>query len=329
MSVLESNNVDAVTVLTNSGPPKSAASGTARKTLRQQIWRYRFCYLAMIPTFALLGVFVFYPAVSVFYYAFTNWDGFTSPQWIGFANFAEIFQSDVFQHGWVNLLVLTISPIIQVLTVPVLVAELIFGLRSQRLGNLFRTFFILPFVVPLTVTFMLWQFFYDPNVGLINTFLNWLGIQSPPLWLGSPSTSLISLLGIGFPWVNGVAVLIYLAGLIAIPGEILDAAKLDGAVGWTRFRTVDLPLIMGQVKLMVILTTIAALQNFGYQLFLTSGGPANSTTVPAYEMYEAAFRDSRFGLASAVGVFLFLIIFILTVINNRFIRSSVEYQATN
>jgi raffinose/stachyose/melibiose transport system permease protein len=316
--------VAARTDLTGVTAPKAR-----RRTLPQRIWRRRFCYIAMLPTFLLLGIFTYFPAISAFYHAFTAWDGFTPAQWIGFANFAEMFRSDTLQHAWRNLIILTLWPVIQVLTIPVLVAELIFAVRSQRLAHFFRTIFVVPIVVPTTVTIMLWQYFYDPNVGLFNSILQWAGSSARPEWLADYNLALPSLMGVGFPWVNGIAVLIYLAGLLAIPPEVIDAGRLDGAVGFTRFRKLDLPLIMGQIKLMVILTVIGALQYFGLQLFLTNGGPANATTVPAYEMYEAALRDSRFGFASAIGVFLFVIIFTLTVINNRFIRSSVEYDAAS
>lgn len=322
---------------TGGARPVGAGSGTTlagaavyqerRRSLGQRIWRRRFCYVAMLPTFILLSFFTYFPAASAFYHAFTNWDGFTAAQWVGLDNFAEMFQNETLQKSWVNLVILTVWPVIQVLTVPVLVAELLFGLSNRRLAQVLRLVFVLPIVVPATVTIMLWQYFYEPNVGLFNSVLTWMGSSNQPAWLGDSNMALPSLMAVGFPWVNGVAVLIYLAGLLAIPGEMLDAGQLDGAVGFRRFWRLDLPLIMGQIKLMVILTVIGSLQGFGWQLVLTSGGPANSTTVPAYEMYNAAMRDSRFGFASAIGVFLFAIIFTLTLINNRFIKSSVEYDA--
>jgi len=115
--------------------------------------------------------------------------------------------------------------------------------------------------------------------------------------------------------------------LLAIPTEIIEAAKMDGASSLRRFFRIELPLIIPQVRLIVILGVIGALQNFGWQLLVTNGGPNNSTTVPAWEMYQAAMGEGRFGIASAVGVVLFLIILVLTLINQSYIRSNVEYQA--
>jgi raffinose/stachyose/melibiose transport system permease protein len=186
--------------------------------------------------------------------------------------------------------------------------------------------FVLPIVVPATVGILVWRQLYDPNVGLLNEILRLVGLP-PSSWLNGVSTALPSLMFIGFPWVDGVGMLIYLAGLLAIPLEITEAAVMDGASSLRRFFTIELPLVIPQVRLIVILNVIGALQGFGWQLLVTRGGPNNATSVPAWEMYQSAMTGGRFGFASAVGMILFIIIFILTLINNASIRSSVEYQA--
>jgi ABC-type sugar transport system permease subunit len=132
---------------------------------------------------------------------------------------------------------------------------------------------------------------------------------------------------IGFPWVSGVAVLIYLAALNNIGEDILDAAKLDGAMGFTRVRTVDFPLVLGQVKLLSVLAIIGSLQGYAMQLVLTKGGPGYATEVPGLVMYQEAFSYQRLGYACSIGLVLFLVILALTYLNLRYVRSSVEYQA--
>jgi raffinose/stachyose/melibiose transport system permease protein len=121
--------------------------------------------------------------------------------------------------------------------------------------------------------------------------------------------------------------LIYLAGFLAIPLEIIEASIMDGATSIKRFFKIELPLVMAQVRLILILNVIGALQGFGWQLLVTRGGPNNATTVSAWEMYQSAVLGNRFGFASAIGMLLFVIILVLTLINLASIHSSVEYQA--
>ena len=131
----------------------------------------------------------------------------------------------------------------------------------------------------------------------------------------------------GFPWVSGIAVLIYLAALNNIGEELFDAARIDGALGFTRVRTIDFPLVLGQVKLLSVLAIIGSLQGYAMQLVLTKGGPGYATEVPGLVMYQEAFSYQRLGYACALGLVLFVVILALTYINLRYIRSSVEYEA--
>ena len=144
-------------------------------------------------------------------------------------------------------------------------------------------------------------------------------------WLVDQHTALVAIIFIGFPWVAGVGILIYYAGLTAINPEVFDAAAIDGSVGLNRILHIDVPLIIGQVKLSLILSAIGGLQGYFVQFLLTQGGPGWSTMVPGYYMYQSAFVNGNMGLGSAVGVFLFVLIFAITVINMKFIRSSQDY----
>src|SRR5262249_48113090 len=132
---------------------------------------------------------------------------------------------------------------------------------------------------------------------------------------------------IGFPWVGGFALLIYYAGLQNIATDVFDSARIDGATGLTRFRAIDLPLLMGQVKLLVVLAIIGGLQGFQTQLLLTHGGPRYATMVPGMHLYQNAMQFDRMGYACAIGVALFLVILSITYLNMRYLRSSTEYAA--
>jgi len=281
----------------------------------------------MAGTMVLLVTFAYHPAVSSFYHSFTIWDGWNPERWVGLANYKEIFSFPLYRRAFRNMLILSSWEIFRAATFPLFGAALVYRIRSERTAYAFRLLFVLPIVMPGVVSILVWRQLYDPNVGLFNEILRGLGMK-PLGWLNDPKTALASLLFMGFPWIDGVGLLIYLAGLLAIPLEIIEAAIVDGAGSWKRFFSIELPLILPQIRLVVILNVIGSFQSFGWQLLVTRGGPVRATTVPGWEMYTQAMHSGRFGMGSAIGVVLFALIFTLTLINNAAIRSSVEYQAT-
>jgi raffinose/stachyose/melibiose transport system permease protein len=217
-----------------------------------------------------------------------------------------------------NQVWLLVFSLAKTLVVPFLAAQLILSLRSARLRFLFRTGLILPMVVPGMVVTLLWSFVYDGSVGLLNEALSAAGLgYLARSWLGDPATALIAVAGIGFPWAGGLALLVYLAGLNAIPVDVRESAELDGASGLRRMRHIDLPLVRPQVRLLAILTVIGSLQDFGSLLVLTGGGPGLATHVPALHMYFQAFRFGHMGYASAIGLVIFLTIFAFSALNAR------------
>jgi ABC-type sugar transport system permease subunit len=176
---------------------------------------------------------------------------------------------------------------------------------------------------------LVWRNILDPNIGLLNNFLSLLGLmnlQTPQAWLGDTRTAIWSIVFIGFPWVSPFALLLFYGGLISIPVELLDAVKVDGAGSIRRFWYLDLPLLVGQIKLLLILGFIGGMQEFAVIFLTTEGGPYNATYTPALELYYQAMRFNNFGLASAMGTVLFVIILGGTILNLRYVRSSVEYQ---
>lgn len=279
-------------------------------------------YLFLLPTFLFLTVFNFYPAVSGLYFAFTEWETGSNPRWIGIDNFIRMAQDEFLRLSLVNQILLLLANLFKTLVVPLVVAEMLFHLRWKRLRFWLRSLFLVPMVVPGMVGVLLWGFIYDPNIGLLNNALSTMGLDSwTRAWLGDWRTALPAVIGIGFPWIGGLALLIYLAGLLAVPEEVLDAAATDGAQGWRRIFFVDIPLLRPQMRLLTILTVIATLQEFGSILVLTGGGPGLATHLPALHMYYQAFKFGHYGYASAIGFVLFLTILTFTLINARLARS--------
>jgi len=284
-------------------------------------------YLFILPTFVLLIVFTYWPVLSALIHCFFRWDGVHN-EFVGLNNFVQMFTIDrAFLISLPNVLKLAAFRLAVAMTVPFLAAEVIFGLRSARTAYFWRVLLIIPMIVPSIVLILVWIFIYDPQMGLINTILRGIGLpQLAKLWLGDMRLALWCIAFFGFPWVSGLNLLIYLAGLDSIPSELFDAAAIDGASRLRRIIRVDVPMVLGQFKLIFIMTTIAQIQGFQDVLLFTNGGPGQSTYVPGLVLYQSAFRFGKMGYASAIGVFLFVIIFILTAINMRFIRSSVEYS---
>ena len=223
----------------------------------------------------------------------------------------------------------------------IFVAVCIHRLRSEGWQYVYRVLFVIPLIIPQMVGLLIWKFFYDPNVGPLNKFLTathldsvlmWLdkwvlhlGVFTEPFkpaWLADPDLIVPALIFWGFPWVGVVGVLIYLAGLQNIGKELYEAAELDGVGSWGKFWRIELPLIMTQVRLNLVLMIIGTFQAFGFQLVLLGpeGGPRNVGLTPGLYMYFQGFIEQRYGYACAIGLLLFGIILVLTIANQKYVR---------
>ena len=294
----------------------------------QAMWSARISYLLILPTLAFLLIFNYYPAFSGLYHAFTDWNPGARTEWVGLSNFRFLLEDRFFLSGFRNAGILVVVSVLKTMTLPLLVAEFIFNLRNRFSQYWFRTLFVVPIVLPAVVEILVWNNIYDPSIGLLNESLKLVGLDSlTRVWYGDASVALGSIIFIGVPWVNAFALLIFYGGLISISNEIVDASLVDGASTWRRFWSIDLPLLMGQIKLLLILNFINAVQTFELVFLTTGGGPGAATYTPALELYYMAMRMDRMGVASAIGMILFIIILAGTIINLRFVSSSTEYEA--
>lgn len=295
----------------------------------QRIWRARTSYAFISPALVLVLVFTYWPTFSGLIYSFTDWQpGLQRLNFVGIDNFTAMLRDEYLKAASVNVVLIVATTVLKDLSVPLLVAELIFHLRWRRLQYWLRTLFVVPMVMPAIATVLLWVQIYDPNIGLLNQTLDLLGLAAwKHSWLGEEGVALASIIFMGFPWVSVLPFLIYLGGLMAVPQEIFDAATVDGAGVLSRLWKIDLPLLLGQIKLLVVLAVIQGMQAFFYILVMTEGGPFHSTTVPALEMYYAAFQHSKYGYACAIAFVLFAVVMAITVANMTYLRTSVEYEA--
>ncbi|MEZ4861565.1 MAG: sugar ABC transporter permease [Caldilineaceae bacterium] len=287
-------------------------------------------YLFLLPTFAFVLLFRYYPAGSAIYHSFTKWNGAGIATWVGFAHFQAMVADVILIASLKNIAIILVAAIIKVLIFPLAAAELIFNLKHERAQYWFRLLLIIPLVVPGIVNTLIWRFIMGPRpFGVLNALLDSVGLgQLQAAWLADPKIALYSVLFVGFPWVEAVAMLIYYAGLQNLSSAVIDASMIDGASTWRRIWSVDIPLLLSQIKLLVVITTIFTVQNFSGMLVLTKGGPGYATMVPGLWMYQRAFQGDNFGYASAIGVVMLVAMLLLTWLNNRFIKSSdVTYEA--
>jgi ABC-type sugar transport system permease subunit len=312
-----------LTAETTTLQPKPASKSTG---LMRQVLKNKYCYLLIVPSFLLLLLFNYYPAGSALYHSFFSWNGANIKQFIGIDNFANLIQDKTFWLAFGNMIKLTLASVAINLTFPLLAAALIFHLRDLKLAYFYRVLFVVPMVVPGVVVLMIWKFIYSPNIGVLNQFLTAVGLEAVARpWLGDFKLALFAIIFIGFPWIAGIGTLIYLAGFQSIPTELLDAAAIDGAGVWGRFWKVELPLVASQIKLLVILTVIGSFQGFATILIMTNGGPGTTTMVPGLYLYRNAMHYNKMGYACAIGTVIFVITLLLTYINTRYLKSSVEF----
>lgn len=296
-----------------------------KEGLLRAIWRARGIYPFLAPTFLLLIVFRYYPAFLAITESFFNWDGYKINVFVGLQNYREILTDPFFWMGIRNVVIIVIVYSTLYVVTPLMTALVIFNLASVRAQYVLRIIFLIPAIVPVIVHLLLWQYIYQPTDGLLNILLKAAGLGFlRQTWLGDPKFALWSVLFVDFPWVSGIWVLIFLAGLENISPSVIEAATIDGASRLRRIIAIDIPLVAGVIKLFVILGIIGGLQTFYNILILTGGGPAFATMVPGLYLYQAAFTMSRMGYASAVGVLMFIAILGLTYLNWRYLRSTVE-----
>lgn len=277
-------------------------------------------YIFLLPTLILVGLFSYYPAVRAATSAFTQWDGFNPPKFIGVKNFVTAFQQSAFTQSLAHVGIWTVIGVPLALVPSFIVAELIFRLPSERHQYVWRSVIVAPLVLPQVVFILIWQNLYSPD-GVINQLVRLLGLsKTGPLWLADPRTALWSLIFLGFPWVLPFYVLLFYAGLRAIPPEVLEAAALDGASRLKQVFLIEVPLTFGQWKLLLILAIIGVTQNLLVPLVLTDGGPVGATTTPVVYMYQQAINYGQYGYGMSIGTMLFAAVFAVSLINMRFLR---------
>jgi ABC-type sugar transport system permease subunit len=288
--------------------------------LLKAIWANKFVYLFLLPLLVPVVIFGYLPALQAFSLSIISERG----KFTGTENFVILFTDKVLAKSVVNMIWLLLAGMLTANIPAFIMAELLYGIKRRQISSLYRFLFIIPMMIPVTVIMLLWRYLMlDPLNGLVNAVLIKFGI-APLGWLGEVKTALPGLMLVGFPWMAGTNLLIYLAGIQNIPESVIESATLDGAKILRRIFMMDIPLLVGQFKLLIVLGIINGIQGFQLQYMMTAngdGGPAYATMVPGLWMYRRAFQFSDFEYASTIGVAMFLVILFFSYLNIKFIHT--------
>lgn len=270
---------------------------------------------------ALVGTFIFIiiPVFFSFGLSFMHWDLLNKAQFVGLKNYAEIFTSPLFGKIILNTFVYAISTSIFAVIIPLILACI---LNTKIRGSeFFKTAYFLPFITPMIVIAVIWQWIFDPNIGILNYVLH-LHIN----WLYDINFAMPALIIVSVWKLIGYNMVIFLAGFSTLNQSLFEAAKIDGANFFNTFKYITVPLLSPTIFFVVVITCISSFQVFDLIYMMTQGGPLDSTNVLVYAVYKNAFEYFKIGQASAIAYVLFTIIFVLTLIQWKLGKKLVYHE---
>lgn len=255
---------------------------------------------------AVLGtlIFIVIPVFFSFSLSFVDWDLLSPMKFVGLSNFKDVLTDSTFVQVLINTFVFAIASSVFAVIIPLVLACILN--TKIRGSNFYKTAYFLPFITPMIVIAIVWQWVFDPNIGLLNQILH-----TDIKWLYDVRFAMPALIAVSVWKLIGYNMIIFLSGLSTINQEVLEAAKIDGANSWQVFKNVTVPLLSPTIFFVIVITSISSFQVFDLIYVMTQGGPDNSTMVLVYSIYKYAFEYFDVGKASAIAYILFAIIFVL------------------
>lgn len=279
-------------------------------------------YLFFLPGLLLYSIFFLYPTVSALFYSFTDWDGLSDAyQFVGVGNYERALTGDSVFRKTVgnNLKFMLMVVVFQTLTA--LVFAMIV-LKNTKANLFLRALYFFPTILSSVSVAFIWAFIYDPSLGILNQILELLGLDFlQQNWLGNSDIAIYSLAVTQIWFHAGQMLIIFVAGLQAIPEDLYEVAKIEGASKWQTFRNVTWPLLAPSATIVIAYTTIQSFKAFDLVFAMTGGGPNNSTEIIATYIFDVAFRSYNFGYASAISVLFMIIIALITFLQFKALRS--------
>jgi multiple sugar transport system permease protein len=310
----------------------AVAATPAAKDIRNQrvrytlwrMWRERSAYLFLSPGLILFSVFTVGALIFAFYLTFHEWSAI-SPEtpYVGLQNWNDMLHDEGYRRSVINTAYYTGGSVPLTMAIGLGIALLLN--QPIRLRGIFRTMYFLPVVTPFVVTAILWKWLYNADFGLFNYYLLKTHlIRDPLLWLSDKNLAMPAIILMSV-WAGvGFSMVIYLAGLQAIPQELYESATLDGAGAWARLRYITIPMLAPTTLFLLVIGIIGSFQIFTQIFVMTSGGPVDRTTTMVYFIYEAAFKFYEFGYASTLAFGLFALLFLLTLVQLKLYRNAAE-----
>jgi sn-glycerol 3-phosphate transport system permease protein len=279
-------------------------------------------YALVLPSMAVFLTFYVYPVIYSLYLSFYNWDMMRPKQPVGLRNYQDLLGSAEFKEVLGNTLTYSVGVVFLTMGIGLILALLLNN--RTMLSSVFQACIFTSYIVSWVAVSLLWIWMLDPQYGLVNYLGSFLGV--PPVdWLGNHRVALWSLVGVTVWKVIGYPVVIFLAGLQTISQDYYEAAALDGAGAWHRFRYITWPLLTPTTVFLFITLSIATFQGFDIVNIMTQGGPVHSTSIYVFFIYEQAFHYFRIGRASAAVVICFSLILALTYVQHRVFQRRVHY----
>ncbi|RSL33505.1 sugar ABC transporter permease [Salibacterium salarium] len=279
-------------------------------------------YLFFIPGVIVYSIFFLYPTASALFYSFTNWDGISAEfNFVGLQNYEKAITGDsVFEKAVGNNMEFMLFVVVFQTIIALIFA--IFLVKNSKFNYLLRALFFFPTILSSVSVAFIWAFIYDPTLGILNQIMELIGLGFlTQNWLGNSDLAIYSL-AVTQVWFHaGQMLIIFVAGLHAIPFDLYEAAKIEGANRWQTFKKVTWPLLAPSATIVIAYTTIQSFQAFDLVFALTGGGPNNATEIISTYIYEVAFRSYDFGYASAISVIFMCMIALITFIQFKVLRS--------
>jgi multiple sugar transport system permease protein len=268
-------------------------------------------YLCLIPAFLGVTFISYLPTLAVFVLSLFDWNGLTTPKFVGFSNFIRILTKDIYFVDSIKATILYALLAVVGAILYSLVIALMLNIKIKG-RTLFRSIFFIPYLLPAIGVFKGWEWLYEGNFGLFNFLLRMVGLP-PQRFLNSTEQVIPSLVMIAI-WISGNLIVIFLAGLQNVPGVYVEAAKIDGANAWQRFWHVTIPSISPIIFYNILTALITHLQVINPALALTGGGPSKKSMFMSYVVYLYGFQKNKMGYAAAYAVIFFLLVGIFTII---------------
>jgi multiple sugar transport system permease protein len=293
---------------------------------RSRRWRRNTLVAYGFISLNIVGLVVFWagPVLTSLGLSFARWDLISSVEFAGLQNYIELlFRDDLFGRALLNTAYYVVLAVPAILLVALLLA---LALNQPLSGvKVYRTIYFIPVVCSNVAVSVIWKWLYNTEFGLLNYFLGIVGL-GPVNWLGNTAIALPAVVLLNTWKFAGYDMVILLAGLQGIPAHLYDAAKVDGANRWQAFWRITLPLLTPSIFFVVVLGIIGSFQVFDQVYLMTQGGPGNATLVYNYYLYQNAFLYLKMGIASAMAYILFAIVFVVTLVQVRFLGRRVVYE---